>query len=210
MAKARINIGDKGSEASMGFHKGEVGEQHAPACRSSAHLFKKCRDRHHEKLRHLSVKFIACKFDMEMVKHKMTVVEGKVVTGCGHFKQRIANFPGAFREATGEELFRGTLNVDVGRAIEVKEHFRIRGTELNEPAQDLKFEVCRINGIWGYRVRPYVLTTGEGGHGDHILEIACGQKIPNATCGSVVQIALFRDGTDLPSAGVQANAPLHP
>jgi CTP-dependent riboflavin kinase len=131
----------------------------------------------------------------------MTVMEGTVVGGCGHFGRRIANFPDAFRKATGEELFSGTLNVDVGRPIEVKEHFRIRGEELDEPEQDLKFEVCRINGIWAYRVRPYVLTTTEGGHGDHILEIACAQEIPNATLGSVVQIALFRDDIDLAKAG---------
>jgi len=71
------------------------------------------------------------------------------------------------------------------------DHFRIRGTEINEPEQDLLFEVCRIGQIWAYRIRPFHLATGEGGHGDHIVEIACAQKIPNASSGERVEIAFF-------------------
>jgi len=127
----------------------------------------------------------------------MIVVRGKVVPGCGHFKRRMTNFPEVFRRATGEILFKGTLNVDVGRQIRVNEDFRIRGAEIGEPLQDLLFEVCAVDGIRAYRIRPYNLMTGDGGHGDNILEIACAQEIPNATPGSVIQIELFRDDIEL-------------
>ncbi len=127
----------------------------------------------------------------------MILLKGQVVGGVAHFRQRMTNFPEAFKRATGENLFPGTLNVEVKRKIPVREHFRIPGTEVNEPEQDLLFEVCRINGIWAYRIRPYNVNTGLGGHGDDTLEIACSQKIPNVTHGSVVEIALFRDDIDL-------------
>ena len=97
----------------------------------------------------------------------------------------------SLRKRHGERLYRGTLNVNVGKPIPVREHFRIRGTEINEPEQDLLFEVCRINQIWLYRIRPFHLVTGEGGHGDHILEIGCSHKIPNVLPGTEVEIALF-------------------
>jgi CTP-dependent riboflavin kinase len=103
----------------------------------------------------------------------------------------MTQYPEVFERATGERLYPGTLNVNVGERIPIKEHFRIRGTELNELEQDLLFEVCRINQIWSYRIRPFHLVTGEGGHGDHILEIACSQKIPNDSPGTEVEIALF-------------------
>ena len=123
----------------------------------------------------------------------MILVRGEVVPGVGHFKRRMTEFPDVFRKATGEVLVRGTLNVDVGRKIQVREHFRIRGTEIGEPEQDLLFEVCRINGIWAYRIRPFDLSTGLGGHGDNILEIASSQEIPNATMRNQVEIELLRD-----------------
>jgi hypothetical protein len=106
----------------------------------------------------------------------------------------MTKFPEAFRRATGEDLVKGTLNVDVGRNIPVNEHFRMRGTEIDEPEQDLLFEVCRANGLWAYRIRPYNLRTGEGGHGDSILEIACGQIIRT---DGVVEIELFREESEL-------------
>jgi hypothetical protein len=37
---------------------------------------------------------------------------------------------------------------------------RIRGVDIGYPQQDLLFEVCRINGIWAYRIRPYNLNRG--------------------------------------------------
>jgi CTP-dependent riboflavin kinase len=123
----------------------------------------------------------------------MVVLKGRVVQGCGHFRQRMTKYPEVFREATGEELFKGTLNVEVGRPIPVKEQFRISGAHIAEPEQDLLFEVCRINGIWAYRIRPYDLRTGCGGHGDDTLEIACSYGIPNVSEGTSVEVALFRD-----------------
>jgi len=111
----------------------------------------------------------------------MIILKGPVspeARGMKHFSRRMTEYPKVFEKATGERLYPGTLNVNVGRRNPVREHFRIRGTEINEPEQDLLFEVCRINQIWAYRIRPFHLATGEGGHGDHIIEIACSQKIP--------------------------------
>jgi CTP-dependent riboflavin kinase len=121
------------------------------------------------------------------------ILNGIVVRGCGHFTHRMATFPDVFYRATGESLFPGTLNVDVGRKIRIKEDFRIPGIDIDEPEQDLLFEKCLINEIPSYRIRPYHLTTGEGGHGDHILEIACANKIPNVGYGTSVEIRLFRE-----------------
>jgi hypothetical protein len=124
----------------------------------------------------------------------MIILKGLVCQesqGLKHFSRRMREFPEVFERATGEHLYEGTLNVNVGKPIPVREHFRIRGAEINEPEQDLLFEVCRINQIWAYRIRPFYLATGGGGHGDHIIEIACSQKIPNVTPGTEVEIALF-------------------
>ena len=124
----------------------------------------------------------------------MIILKGSVcpdTEGLKHFSRRMTQYREVFERATGEKLFPGTLNVNVGERIQIKEHFRIRGTEINEPEQDLLFEVCRINQIWAYRIRPFHLVTGQGGHGDHIIEIACSQKIPNVSPGTEVEIALF-------------------
>jgi CTP-dependent riboflavin kinase len=110
--------------------------------------------------------------------------------GLKHFSRRMSQHPKVFERATGEKLFPGTLNVNVGETVKIKEHFRIHGKELNEP-EDFLFEVCRINGIWAYRIRP-LDAMGNGGHGDHILEITCAHKIPDAQPGTEVEIALFR------------------
>jgi len=111
--------------------------------------------------------------------------------GMKHFSRRMREYPDVFERATGEHLYKGTLNVNVGKPIPVREHFRIRGTEINEPEQDLLFEVCRLHQIWAYRIRPFHIVTGEGGHGDHIVEIAASCKIPNVAPESEVEIALF-------------------
>ncbi len=110
----------------------------------------------------------------------------------GHFKQRMTNFPDVFEEATGERLIPGTLNVSVGSEIPIKEHFRIRGLRIGEPEQDLLFEVCRIDGFWAYRIRPYILSTGGGGNGDRILEISSSTSIPNNSPGTTLTIEFFR------------------
>ena len=123
----------------------------------------------------------------------MTVLEAHVVSGYGHFRRRMTTYHAAFEKATGEKLVPGTLNIKVEEEIRINEHFRIRGTEICEPQQDLLFEICRINGIWAYRIRPCSITNGRGGHGDNILEIACSQEIRPATPGSPVKITLFGD-----------------
>ena len=123
-------------------------------------------------------------------------LEGRVQSGLGRFRQRMTNYPDVFKQATGEDLFPGTLNVKVAAPVPIKEHFRISGAEIGEPGQDLLFEVCRINGFWAYRIRPYHLSTGLGGHGDDTLEITSSVKIPNASHGSLVQVALLRSEYD--------------
>jgi CTP-dependent riboflavin kinase len=124
----------------------------------------------------------------------MIILKGSVcpdAEGLKHFSSRMTQYPEVFERATGERLYPGTLNVNVDKPIPIRGHFRIRGTEINEPEQDLLFEVCRINQIWAYRIRPFSIVTGEGGHGDHIIEVACSQKIPNVPPGTEVEIALF-------------------
>jgi len=80
-----------------------------------------------------------------------SILKGTVVSGCGHFTQRMKRYPDVFSEATGEKLFEGTLNVDVGRTVKIREDFRISGANICEPTQDLLFEKCQINGIPAYR-----------------------------------------------------------
>jgi hypothetical protein len=127
----------------------------------------------------------------------MRIVKGIICEkGLGHFSQRIARYPDVFRNATGEDLVPGTINIQVGGPIPIREQFRICGTDIGEPDQDLLFEVCRVNGIWAYRIRPYNLVTGAGGWGDHILEVSSKDTIPNVTPHSEATIALFRD--DIP------------
>src|SRR6266478_1018307 len=88
---------------------------------------------------------------------------GEVVPGCRHFTQRMTTYRDGFKQATGEYLHPGTINVSVGEEIEIQEEFRIKGTDIGEPDQDLLFERCRINGLPAYWIRPYHLITGAGG-----------------------------------------------
>lgn len=120
-------------------------------------------------------------------------LKGKIVAGFGDFGRRMVSFPDVFRRAMGYTPYPGTLNVDVGLPIRIKEEFRIQGVDINEPTQDLLFERCVINGIPGFRIRPFDVATGWGGHGDSVLEIACARWVPNATIGRVVQVTLFRN-----------------
>jgi CTP-dependent riboflavin kinase len=133
----------------------------------------------------------------------MIILKGRVVQGCGHFRQRLASpsFRAAYRKATGEDLHKGTLNVKISRCIRIKVDFRILAADYDDPIpgpkQDLLFERCLINGIPACRIRPYNPLDESGGHGDDTLEIACRQEIPNVTEGKEVQIELFRDEIDL-------------
>lgn len=120
------------------------------------------------------------------------IVEGRIVRGVGHFRVRMTAYPDVFERATGEKLFPGTLNVQVAQPIPIRTDFRIEGRDINEPNQDLLFERCRINGIDAYRIRPSD-AQGNGGHGDHILEIACTQKLSGVDVDAVVKIELFRN-----------------
>ena len=92
--------------------------------------------------------------------------------GLGHMKKRMEKYATVFNAATGQDFYPGTLNVRVDTKVLPKEHFKIIGKEIGEPSQDLWFEVCRINNLWAYRIRPVHVLDGSGGHGDNILEIA--------------------------------------
>jgi hypothetical protein len=127
-----------------------------------------------------------------------STLRGTVVSGFGDFTRRMTEFPEVFRRVTGENLYPGTINVELPRPVRIREHLRLIGAEIGEPYQDLLFEPCALNGAPAWRIRPLVLDSraglpvGEGGHGDHILEISCSRKIPHASPGSEVQIVLFR------------------
>ena len=74
-----------------------------------------------------------------------------------------------------------------------REHFRISGRDIEEPEQDLLFEVVKVNGLWAYRIRPYHLPSGLGGHGDDVLEIASSQELrPLLAKAPLIEVALFR------------------
>jgi hypothetical protein len=85
----------------------------------------------------------------------LKVIETAAPSVRGDFTQRMTKFSHVFEEATAEKVVPGTLNIRVGTEIGIKEHFRIQGSRINEPEQDLLFEVCRINGILGVRNSSY-------------------------------------------------------
>jgi CTP-dependent riboflavin kinase len=126
----------------------------------------------------------------------MVSVKGRIQGGVGDFQKRMINYPNVFSKATGEKLVPGTLNVKVEKPIHVREHFRIIGAEIDEPEQDLLFEICRVDQIWAYRIRPSNVQTGIGGHGDDVIEITASKRIPDANIGEVVEISFFRDQLD--------------
>lgn len=45
-------------------------------------------------------------------------------------------FLDVFTKAVGEELYPGTLNVEIDRKILIQEDFRISGAEIGEPSQN--------------------------------------------------------------------------
>lgn len=126
--------------------------------------------------------------------NQMRIVSGKIQNGCGHFTKRMCDYPDVFENATGEKLYPGTLNIHTDDKVPVHEHFRIIGQQINEPNQDLLFEICRVNGIWAYRIRPLNLENGKGGHGDHVLEIACKIRLRDMDNfkDNEIKIELFR------------------
>jgi CTP-dependent riboflavin kinase len=108
-----------------------------------------------------------------------------------------------FRDAVGEELFPGTLNVDVGVPILIKPYIWIKGETVGDLYQDLLIEKCKVNDVEAYRMRPYQyrdfpnsLGVGMGGHGDNILEILCKYKLRDKlslTDDSIVIVTFARD-----------------
>jgi len=104
-------------------------------------------------------------------------VHGTVEGGIGAWRPRMERFPEVFRQLTGELLFPGTLNVRIDRPLAIREEFRIPGSAIGEPEQDMLFERCRVNGIEAFRLRPFQPATGLGGHGDHILEIVSTREL---------------------------------
>jgi CTP-dependent riboflavin kinase len=124
----------------------------------------------------------------------MTTIHGRIHEGNKDFTKRMTAFSGVFAKAVGEELFPGTLNVQIDEEIKIREHFRILGAEIDEPEQDLLFEICRVNGHWAYRVRPLNRADESGGHGDHILEIACSIQFRKESGfdDSDISVAFFR------------------
>ncbi len=122
-----------------------------------------------------------------------TVAQEAKGGGLKHFSARINNYGDVFKKATGVDLFPGTINVVVDRAIPVKADFKIDGADINEPEQDLLFERCLINDIPAFRIRPFQPKTGKGGWGDHVLEISSARKIENVEPGCTVTISFFRD-----------------
>lgn len=99
-------------------------------------------------------------------------VVGKIEKGVGHFRERMAKHEGVFTRAVGHRLYAGTLNVRIDRKLPCEAHFRIEGALIGEPEQDLLFERCVVAGRPAYRIRPYRVLDGLGGHGDDVLEIA--------------------------------------
>jgi CTP-dependent riboflavin kinase len=122
-------------------------------------------------------------------------VTGRITHGVQHFRARMTRYADAFERAAGERLFPGTLNVDIGTPLKCREDFRIRGSDIGEPEQDLLFERCKVAGRNAYRIRPYQLRGGGGGHGDHVLEIACADELRPLFAGreDAVEIEFFRD-----------------
>jgi CTP-dependent riboflavin kinase len=104
-------------------------------------------------------------------------VTGRVIHGTGAWKPRIERFPEVFIAHFGYPLFPGTLNVLIEAPLPVRAEFRIPGSEIGEPEQDMLFERCLVNGFEAFRLRPFQPATGVGGHGDHILEIVSAQEL---------------------------------
>lgn len=123
-------------------------------------------------------------------------VTGRLVNGIGDFKKRMTTHAEVFTRVVGHELFPGTLNVQITRSLACREDFRILGREIDEPEQDLLFERCLIIGLPAYRIRPYQLHSGGGGHGDHTIEIASREELRPLLMGreDSIELEFFRQG----------------
>ena len=125
----------------------------------------------------------------------MIKFSGTVKPGIGDFGPRMSEHQAAFTAVTGERLFPGTLNVHLEIPVPPREHFRLSGASIGHPHEDFLFEVIRIAAYWAYRIRPLNLSTGAGGHGDHVVEVASATYLPPeiALPESRVEITFFRN-----------------
>ncbi len=121
------------------------------------------------------------------------ITEGITEKGTGDFTRRMTDYPEVFISAFGHELYtKGTLNIRVPHKIFIREHFRILGQSLKE-SEDFLIEICRANGVWAYRIRPYHPETAQGGHGDDVIELVSKEAIPDVEeYGSTVKIEFMR------------------
>jgi len=122
----------------------------------------------------------------------MLSITGEVISGVGEFRVRMSNYLEQFESVLGHPVYPGTINVLMDGELAIQEDFRIEGTSIDEPNQDLLLERCTINGVNAYRVRPLELDTGAGGHGDHVLEIICARYQPNCGAGEKVTVTFDR------------------
>lgn len=102
-------------------------------------------------------------------------------------------FGDAFRAATGEYLYPGTLNVKLQRAIPIQPQFRIRADQTGELGQELLFEICRVNRLWAYRMVRIRKRSGRPVRPNGLFEIVCAQKFPGILPGCKVVVELLRD-----------------
>ena|ERR1700736_4069149 len=130
----------------------------------------------------------------------ISLIKGTVKPpGNGDFPHRMTKYAEAFERAAGEKPYPETLNMKVNRSVRWKEDLRIKGRDIGQDDQYLLFELCLINGLRAYRIRPYNLKTGSGGWGDDTLEIDCEcylKKRLGLDVGSVVEITVFRNAND--------------
>jgi hypothetical protein len=121
------------------------------------------------------------------------IVRGIVRSGCQHFTRRMKKYPEVFKSATGVVLVPGTINVHIAgnQEIKIKEDFRM--DDPMDANQVLLFEEMLINGISGFRIRPFNKLDGSGGHGDHVIEVSSDRKIPEISEGVEVILEFFRN-----------------
>ena len=118
------------------------------------------------------------------------VVRGRLVDGVKHFQARIGTYPTAFKFTLGFAPYPGTLNVDIGSPLKIREERRLLGAAIGEPHQDLLFEACTVAGQQCFRVRPLDLRSGAGGHGDHIIEVVSAVRLRDLLQGTENDIAI--------------------
>ena len=125
----------------------------------------------------------------------MKSVIGKIAVGSGQWTKRMERAGPVFNEATGETLHHGTLNIKLAEEIAIEEHFRVLGEKTGDQHENYLLEICRVDGIWAYRVRPLGHDGVSGGWGDSVLEILCKdglrEKLGKGT-GDEVTVEFFR------------------